>query len=29
MSEIAKGDRTRSRILDEAVELASVGGSAG
>jgi len=26
MGEIAKGDRTRSRILDEAVELASVGG---
>jgi AcrR family transcriptional regulator len=26
MNESAKGDRTRSRILDEAVELASVGG---
>jgi AcrR family transcriptional regulator len=26
MAEIAKGDRTRSRILNEAVELASVGG---
>jgi AcrR family transcriptional regulator len=26
MSEPAKGDRTRARILDEAVELASVGG---
>ena len=26
MSELAKGDRTRARILDEAVELASVGG---
>ena len=26
MTDLAKGDRTRSRILDEAVELASVGG---
>lgn len=26
MAELAKGDRTRARILDEAVELASVGG---
>src|ERR1044072_5323684 len=26
MTDLAKGDRTRSRILDEAVELASVNG---
>src|SRR5215207_4504447 len=29
MGEIAKGDRTRSRILDEAVELASINGLGG
>ena len=26
MTELAKGDRTRSRILDEAVDLASIQG---
>ena len=29
MSELAKGDRTRARILDEAVDLASVQGLGG
>src|SRR2546423_3854303 len=29
MKELAKGDRTRSRILDEAVDLASVQGLGG
>src|SRR5438105_12182342 len=29
MTELAKGDRTRSRILDEAVDLASVQGLGG
>src|SRR5437763_7658197 len=29
MNELAKGDRTRSRILDEAVDLASVQGLGG